>query len=607
MLAPLPGFAALLLEEAASPLAELEQVRALAREAAREMDDPERMTFAHAFCERAMIRYWAVSVDGGDELGGMVPCPVTGALLNRHAAALAERAGEAAARLPAPFASYALTTLYASLLPDRRRSEDGVFYTPPALVQELLGLLDRSGVRWDSTRVVDPAAGGGAFVVAAAARIRSALMAKGASAGEVIAHLEDNLCGVELDPFSAWMCRVLLDSSLWADYRAAGVRLRDGIQVRNAMELPDRWRGGFDVVLGNPPYGRVTLDAATRSRFARSLFGHANLYGIFLDLAVRLCRPAGVVGFVTPASFLGGEYFKRLRATLMSEAPPVAVDFVTDRGGVFDEVLQETVLAVLRRGAKPRPIAVRSVQPVSLEAPCRVVTITSVSLAGSDPGSPWTLPRSHAAAELLRRAVMLPYRLTDYGLGVSTGPLVWNRHKGQLVAKRTRGCYPLIWAESVLPGGEFSFRAERRNHQPYFRVLPGQNHLLLNESVVLVQRTTAKEQQRRLVAALLPATFVTENGGVVVENHVNMVRQLRARGRVPLEAVAALLNSDVVDSVFRCTSGSVAVSAYELESLPVPSPDVMHQLHSLLKSGAGPAAAEAFLRRAYGGPAEAAA
>jgi adenine-specific DNA-methyltransferase len=36
--------------------------------------------------------------------------------------------------------------------------------------------------------------------------------------------------------------------------------------------------------------------------------------------------------------------------------------------------------------------------------------------------------------------------------------------------------------------------------------------------------------------------------------------------------LTALLNTTVVDRAFRCISGSVAVSAYELENLPLPAP-----------------------------------
>ena len=50
-----------------------------------------------------------------------------------------------------------------------------------------------------------------------------------------------------------------------------------------------------------------------------------------------------------------------------------------------------------------------------------------------------------------------------------------------------------------------------------------------------------------------------------------------------LASLAVLLNSGVVDQVFRCINGSVAVSAYELEALPLPAPDEVKEIERLLK------------------------
>jgi hypothetical protein len=52
------------------------------------------------------------------------------------------------------------------------------------------------------------------------------------------------------------------------------------------------------------------------------------------------------------------------------------------------------------------------------------------------------------------------------------------------------------------------------------------------------------------------------------------------------DAIAALLNSQVVDRAFRCISGSVAVSAYELNSIPLPSLEQVMEIQALLDAGA---------------------
>ena len=578
---------------------DLRAVRQLVREVTAGVDPGSRLDVARAFCHQALSSYWWAKCAGAAELGGLSTYSLPLRALSEIEQRRAQRTGEAVAQLSNPAAAYLLSTLYTALLPEEMRSANGVFFTPPSLVDELLDLVEFAGIDWCRHTVLDPAAGGGAFVTPVAGRIAARLRLDGQDPGAILDHVATHVAGVEIDPFSAWMAQVFLEVMLWRECRAAGRRLPCLVVVADALTLPDGWRDGYDLLVGNPPYGRVTLEPATRARFARSLYGHANLYGLFTDLAVRLVRDGGVIGYVTPASFLGGQYFKELRAMLAAEAPPTAIDFIADRSGVFDKVLQETVLVVLRRGAERQPVSVRVAKPTTLSGACGIAPLGRHELP-ADRQAPWALPRSAADAALIAQLRRMPHRLADYGVAVSTGPLVWNRHRHQLATRRGRNRFPLIWAESVLSSGEFRFSWARRNHVPYFRWHEGQDHLLVRNPVVLVQRTTAKEQQRRLIAAELPADFLQEHGGAVVENHLNMVRSTNGPPRVPLRAIAALLNSDVVDQAFRCTNGSVAVSAYELESLPVPAPAALIELNALLDEGASAERVSRFLHCAYG-------
>jgi len=180
----------------------------------------------------------------------------------------------------------------------------------------------------------------------------------------------------------------------------------------------------------------------------------------------------------------------------------------------------------------------------------------------------------------------MPHRLSDYGFDVATGQLVWNRHKDQLRPSYEEGCLPIIWAEAVNADGKFHFQAARRLHLPYLKTKPGQDFLMNHEPCILVQRTTAKEQKRRIIAAVIPNSFVLEYPGCVVENHLYMVYSVPRKPRLALRTVAALLNSATLDQAFRCINGSEAVSAYELNSLPLPDPEQMRSLQELLLSGA---------------------
>lgn len=521
---------------------------------------------------------------------------------------MADALGEGAAQTSSALAAYHLSTAYALMLPDGMRATNGVFYTPPAVAERLLDLVTDEGIDWASASVLDPAAGGGAFVTPVVRRVISKLRSCGESRSRILEHLEASVSGIEIDPFSAAMSQIFATVAAYELLGVRGLDLPPLVRVADALD-PRREEdtAAVDLVIGNPPYGRVALAPAQRARFARSLYGHANLYGVFTDLGVRITKTGGIVAFVTPASFLAGQYFSSLRCMLRQEAPPVALDLISDRSKVFADVLQETVLVVLRRGAQGRDVQVHLNQPRSFDAPCTVTPVGSLTVMG-DGGAPWLLPRTPEDMSLIRAAAGLRWRLRDYGYQVNTGPLVWNRHRSQLAERMGRGRLPIIWAEAVRGPGEFRFGAERRGHVPYFTVQEGQDHLVQQRPCILVQRTTAKEQRRRLLAAPLSGEFLAAHGGAVVENHVNVVQNgvpaaPGLDGVLSLRAVLALLNSGVLDQLFRCLNGSVAVSAYELESLPLPGPDTMRTLDAFLGAGATPLEIEQFLRAAYLPPA----
>lgn len=580
-----------------STLENIEEESSRARVLASSIEQQHRMAFARSMVFGAVKAYWQRLHDMSDIRGTLrkPPFDFENIPVSAEAGELAGKIGGAAADLDAIDAGYAIGVFYTTMMPGGVRAQHGAYYTPPALCDGLLDMAEDAGVDWRTARILDPACGGGAFLSPVARRMANAL--RNCDAGIALTSIERRLRGFELDPFAAWMSQVFLDVTLAVLCNRAGMRLAPVVRVCNSLEQKADGEG-FHLVVGNPPYGRVRLPTELREKFRRSLFGHANLYGVFTDLALRFARDDGVIAYVTPTSFLAGEYFKALRGLLGREAPPAGIDFVEERKGVFADVLQETLLATYKRGAKSRKGKVHFLSPGRDGSVVR--TAAGAFSLPEDAGRPWLMPRTEKQDALLRRVDELPYRLADYGYTVSTGPLVWNRHKSGLRDRPGAGRYPLIWAESVRPEGMFSFRAEKRNHKPYFEPKAKERWVVTAFPCVLLQRTTAKEQCRRLIAAELPASFLKEHGAVVIENHLNMIKPQNGTPKVAPTALAVLLNSDTVDQIFRCMNGSVAVSAYELEALPLPLPEHMAEIERLVDERANRETLERAVERLYG-------
>jgi adenine-specific DNA-methyltransferase len=434
-----------------------EQAKAAARRLADATPLKLRVAYAQAFCAAVIARYWTNLQPR--PCMNLRPAPIAPGPLTREALEVVEALAAASRELTLHEASYLIGSSYAMMLPAELRSDRGVYYTPPAVVERLLDAVTEAGVDWSRVRALDPACGGGAFLAPIAARMLATL--RGCDPRVALRNLASRLKGYELDPFAAWMSQTFLDAQVSS---SLGISAEELIAIEVGDSLARLDGPEYDLVIGNPPYGRCVLSKEQRATFRRSLFGHANQYALFLDLALRRVCSNGIVGYVTPTGFLGGEYFKRLRELLVTEATPLSFDFIADRTGVFDDVLQETMLAVFRRvpAQAPKP-QVHFVQSSTDRLTVARTPPVGLPAAGA---APWLLPRSQDAVELVGRLGEMPTRLRHWGYEVRTGPLVWNRFKSRLRLRPDATTVPLLWSEAVSADGVFAFRSARRNHLP---------------------------------------------------------------------------------------------------------------------------------------------
>lgn len=201
---------------------------------------------------------------------------------------------------------------------DRKRH--GAFYTPPAVVTQLLDALP-FGVA-GGARVLDPACGSGEFLLEAARR------------GAIV-------FGADLDAEAVSVARFRLE----CERRAIG-------ELAEANLLhEDRLPGPFDAVIGNPPYVRFhnlpEHERAALSKSFETAVGQFDLFAPFLETALARVRPGGAVAFVLPALVLRGSRYAALRRFLLGRARVAAV---IDHGdGAFEGVLAPTCVLVLVR------------------------------------------------------------------------------------------------------------------------------------------------------------------------------------------------------------------------------------------------------------------
>ncbi|NCS89900.1 MAG: hypothetical protein AUK34_08870 [Ignavibacteria bacterium CG2_30_36_16] len=108
------------------------------------------------------------------------------------------------------------------------------------------------------------------------------------------------------------------------------------------------YKGGFDVVIGNPPYVvyiksiyGVDVLKFVNNRFEFSEY-NPNTYSLFTELGLnKLLRKNGYLGFIIPNSWLDGQFFSKMRLGVYNKIVNEIVDL---KNTAFDEVVETIIL-----------------------------------------------------------------------------------------------------------------------------------------------------------------------------------------------------------------------------------------------------------------------
>ncbi len=458
-----------------------------------------------------------------------------------------------------------------------KQSEFGQFFTPEQAASLIAGLVQLP--RGGTFRVLDPGAGSGILSAALVSRV---LMERPELALEIVAVEIDERLGSHL---AATLDECEEEASLAGCQLTTRIVQADLLAMATglALEVPPLAEP-FDVVIMNPPYGK--LAASSWQRRSLSMLGVQcpNLYAAFLAIGTTMLRPGGQLVAITPRSFANGPYFGQFRRWLLDRVALSHIHVFASRSTVFSDagVLQENVVFAATRGATPSEVTLSTSNGHRDTRSERVVQYCDVV----EPGDPLGFIRiatNDVDTSIAKVLGDLPCSLADLDLSVSTGRVVDFRVRAHLLEGPQNNSVPLIYPANLV-AGSVSWPRLGKKPQAIARAKETEQLFLPNEHYVIVKRFSSKEERRRVVAAVHePLTFdATE---VAFENHLN-VFHMRNRGMAPGLAwgLTCWLNSALVDRFFRTFSGHTQVNATDLRSLRYPSLSLLLRLGSEVES-----------------------
>ncbi len=316
-----------------------------------------------------------------------------------------------------------------------KRKKDGVFYTPKYITKYIventvgklctekkteLGIADEDYTadkkrqkktlqtlveKLDQYRkwllqltICDPACGSGAFLnqaldfLIAEHHYIDELQAKLFGDAMVLSDiatsiLEHNLFGVDLNEESVEIAKL----SLWLRTAQPNRKLNDlnsNIKCGNSLiddpaiagDKAFNWqqafpkvfeKGGFDVIIGNPPYVNVeNLDLNVKKYLFDKYYsaqGRTDLYVLFVEKAINIMKNDGLLGLIIPYSFINQNYAQNIREKIIDSNHLISI-VDTSKYFVFSDAIVKTIILIIgKEKTKEKTKIYRSNIPSKLE------------------------------------------------------------------------------------------------------------------------------------------------------------------------------------------------------------------------------------------------
>ncbi len=476
-----------------------------------------------------------------------------------------------------------------------KRKAQGIYYTPHFvvryIVQQTLGKLlnapDMTPEKAHQLRILDPACGSGSFLIEAFDVLDSWLAEHGDERDKKFPQqrkmriLQENIYGVDLDPQAVEVARLnlllraarerkllpMLDNikhgnSLIDDPAVAGEAAFDwGEQFRAVMLA-----GGFDVVIGNPPYGAKL--SSEQSDFLSEKFATfsrtKDVYTCFLELGYSIQNDGGKFGLIIPAGWLGGPAYEDLRRFILGSQIDSIITLPFD---IFDAYIDTLIIVSSNQTASqnhrvltyeyPKKLNLLDVE-ISLEQYRRIKQ------------SDWLSTDNHKfvldldALKLIERLRASCDNTFSQAIKIRRGVLFDN----ELLTKTRQTNKQFLYFEGSIYRYETQEQLENWvEYGPKMKEYPKQFHWFENERILL-RRLVNRRQ--RLMSSLVTDTFITnKNLYVVKSNNLGMSNHF----------LLGLLNSKLISYIYIKQVSTATkddfpqVTITDVKALPFPQVD----------------------------------
>ncbi len=344
-------------------------------------------------------------------------------------------------------------------------------------------------------------------------------------------------------------------------------------------------QGGFDVVIGNPPYDVLEKDRLVEAiphlalqkyidvnkNYSKALGGKLNLYRFFLVKSIQLTKNKGRFGLIVPSSILGDKSCSNTREFLLLTSNELEFDCFPQKDipskRIFEDAKLSTTILFGQKEFSPKeqrqPFTIRTYPANSFQDPHKNCIIQLKDLRAIDSNIPIPLIDNLNWEILIKihskEGIKNLGNLNDFV--IRRGEINQTIYR-EFIEEGSEGNERLIKGVQI---GQYRFnqklsqgKVEWFNEKKFLQ--KNSEKQIANMQRIATQRITGVDERLRLVASIIePKTYFADSTNSL---HLNK------ETNYDIKYLLGLLNSKLFQWRFKLTSTNNNVGTNELEALP---------------------------------------
>ncbi|MGM0167989.1 adenine-specific DNA-methyltransferase [Enterococcus sp. AZ135] len=455
------------------------------------------------------------------------------------------------------------------------RKKIGQFFTSKETAEYMASLFDITNFgNKSSISILDPGAGSGILTAALIERLESECVINKV----YITCYENNLdiinILVENLEFIKNKSKIEIDYTIFRDNYliSQGLAFEAGTPFKK-----------YDLVIGNPPYLKISKNSPEAVSMPSVCYGAPNLYFLFASMSLFNLKTNGQMVYIMPRSWTSGAYFKKFRDYFLSNGKLRNIHLFTSRDKVFDNetVLQETIIIRVEKTNTDYPFISITTSKDSTEFDTIQNIEVPYKTAVSGDEKYVYLVTDNEELEVLSKIDKFDCTLLDLNLKMKTGITVDFRNRELLRKESGDGIIPLFYSQHIKEGlVQFPIGKD------YEYVVDGKPGLIQeNKNYLFVKRFTSKEEKRRLQCGIYLSKNFPEYSHISTQNKLNFIDSVNNLiiDESLVFGLYVVFNSTIYDRYYRILNGSTQVNSTEINNIPMPKINILKYLGEKLK------------------------